>query len=174
MQSGGMDSKVASRGITLFTLGLALAIALNQLWSLVLPAWLLFPLLAGAVTITGLLYPYVSGEDAPDISEIMRCVAVSVGIFQASTKIDFSSYIELAVTMGALGVGMWWLFDRSKGGLLLSFVLTLLSTGITAVLLHLYNVKLSDPRFFYSRLWCIYFSGCITFGTIGRRLALSD
>ncbi len=65
--------------------GLALAIALNQLWSLVLPAWLLFPLLAGAVTITGLLYPYVSGEDAPDISEIMRCVAVSVGIFQAST-----------------------------------------------------------------------------------------
>ena len=43
--------------------------------------------------------------------------------------------------MGALGVGMWWLFDRSKGGLLLSFVLTLLSTGITAVLLHLYNVK---------------------------------
>ena len=50
-----------------------------------LPAWLLFPLLAGAVTTTGLLYPYVSGEDAPDISEIMRCVAVSVGIFQAST-----------------------------------------------------------------------------------------
>ncbi len=65
--------------------GLALAIALNQLWNLVLPPWLLFPLLAGAVTITGLLYPCVSGEEAPDISEIMRCVAVFVGIFQAST-----------------------------------------------------------------------------------------
>ena len=50
-----------------------------------LPPWLLFPLVAGAVTTTGLLYPYVSGEEAPDISEIMRCVAVSVGIFQAST-----------------------------------------------------------------------------------------
>ena len=38
--------------------------------------------------ITGLLYPYASGDtngDAPDISEIMRCVAVFVGIFQAST-----------------------------------------------------------------------------------------
>ncbi len=120
-------------------------------------------------------------------------------------KIDFSSYIELAVTMGSLGVGMWWLFDRSKGGLLLSFVLTVFSTGITVILLYCYDVRyththmpshhsltrtltllthshtplththrLSDPRFFFSRLWCIYFSGCITFGTIGRRLSLSD
>lgn len=68
--------------------GLALAIALNQVWWLGLPSWLLFPLLAGAVMTTGLLYPYASGDtngDAPDISEIMRCVAVFVGIFQAST-----------------------------------------------------------------------------------------
>lgn len=34
--------------------------------------------------------------------------------------------------------------------------------------------RLNDELFLYSRLWCIYFSGCITFGTIGRRLAASD
>ena len=43
--------------------------------------------------------------------------------------------------MGALGVGMWWLFDRSKGGLLLSFVLTLVSTAVTMVLLYCYGVR---------------------------------
>ena len=68
------------------SLGLALSIALNQVWDLVLPPWLLFPLLATAVMATGLLYPHVSTSgDAPDVSEIMRCVAVFVGIFQAST-----------------------------------------------------------------------------------------
>lgn len=114
--------------------------------------------------------------------DILRCVQ----------KIDFSSYIELVLTMGALAVGMWWLFDRSGGGLILSILFTLVSTAATRIILqlsalryvHHYNCsmahlttppcRLSDELFLYSRLWCIYFSGCITFGTIGRRLAASD
>ncbi len=37
--------------------------------------------------------------------------------------------------MGALSVGMWWLFDRSRGGLGLSVAFTLLSTALTHLLL---------------------------------------
>ena len=50
-------------------------------------------------------------------------------------KIEFSSYIELVVTMGTLSVGMWWLFDRSRGGLSLSVAFTLLCTALTHLLL---------------------------------------
>ncbi len=56
-------------------------------------------------------------------------------------KIEFSSYVELMVTMGALAVGMWWLFDRSRGGLALSVAFTLLSTGLTHLLLNFYTLS---------------------------------
>lgn len=50
------------------------------------PGWVVVPLSASAATFIGLLYPYVLGEDrdAPDGSKVMRCVAVFVGIYQAS------------------------------------------------------------------------------------------
>lgn len=38
--------------------------------------------------------------------------------------------------MGALAVGMWWLFDRSKAGLGLSVAFTLFSTALTHLLLN--------------------------------------
>ena len=67
--------------------GAALAVALNLIWQFDLPSWLLVPLLASAATLVGLLYPYVIVEkysDAPDTSKVLRCVAVSVGIYQAT------------------------------------------------------------------------------------------
>jgi len=50
------------------------------------PGWVVVPLSASAATCIGLLYPLVMGEDkdAPDGSKVMRCVAVFVGIYQAS------------------------------------------------------------------------------------------
>ena len=50
-------------------------------------------------------------------------------------KIYFSSYVELLVTLMALAIGMWWLFDRSRAGLSFSIFLTLLSSTITHTLL---------------------------------------
>ena len=46
-------------------------------------------LTAGAAVVVGLLYPYVmteggGGDEAPDLSKVTRCVAVFVGICQAS------------------------------------------------------------------------------------------
>ena len=55
------------------------------------PGWVVVPLSASAATCIGLLYPYVLGEDkdAPDGSKVMRCVAVFVGIYQASIVSSF-------------------------------------------------------------------------------------
>lgn len=55
------------------------------------PGWVVVPLSASAATCIGLLYPHVLGEDkdAPDGSKVMRCVAVFVGIYQASIVSSF-------------------------------------------------------------------------------------
>ena len=48
--------------------------------------WLAVPLLAAAATVVGLLYPLALGKSsAPDGSMVMRCLAVFVGIYQATT-----------------------------------------------------------------------------------------
>lgn len=49
--------------------------------------------------------------------------------------------------MGALAVGMWWLFDRSGGGLILSILFTLVSTAATRIIL-----QLSALRYVYVQL----------------------
>ena len=71
-------------------LGSALGLILNlmQVWRFEFPSWPMVPLLACVATIIGMLYPYIIQEapgEAPDISKVMRCVAVFVGIYQAST-----------------------------------------------------------------------------------------
>lgn len=61
------------------------------------------PILATAATIVGILYPYAIGEesDAPDGSKVMRCVAVFVGIYQASI-VSSSSLPYLSLDNGGL------------------------------------------------------------------------
>lgn len=75
---------------TISLLGTALALTLNlvQVWHVEFPSWPLVPVLACAATVIGVLYPRVTmelAEDVPDISKVMRCVAVFFGIYQAST-----------------------------------------------------------------------------------------
>ena len=70
--------------------GTALVLGLNLLQvqrrEAVEGAWLAVPLLAAAATVVGLLYPLALGESrAPDGSTVMRCLAVFVGIYQATT-----------------------------------------------------------------------------------------
>ena len=46
------------------------------------------------------------------------------------------------MTLAALAVGMWWLFDRSRAGLLVSAVFTLVSLAITHLLVILSLLRL--------------------------------
>lgn len=72
-------------------IGSALVITLNlvQVWQFEFPwSWPMVPLLACVATAIGLLYPCITTEapgEVPDTSKVMRCVAVFVGIYQAST-----------------------------------------------------------------------------------------
>lgn len=108
-----MDYRFLSRAITLFCIGeglllssaafesysrnvsylsptgaaLTLAMNLLQVQRIERPSWVLVPCAATAATLVGLVYPSLSTEkvgNTPDGSQVMRCVAVFVGIYQAS------------------------------------------------------------------------------------------
>jgi len=136
----------------------------------------------GAVLV-GLMYPCMDSKlGSPhnfkrEWSSVARCVAIFVGINHASVKINFGSNLQLVLFMAALSVVMWWLFDRSSTGLGLGVLGALLATGILQVLLNLGVYRLGNTALFYGKFaWvpCMFFSGGITFGNIGRQLAMVE
>lgn len=49
-------------------------------------------------------------------------------------KINFDNNIHLSLTLAALSIGLWWLFDRSPVGLVLGIIIATLATFVTQVL----------------------------------------
>jgi len=49
-------------------------------------------------------------------------------------KINFDNNIQLSLTLAALSIGLWWLFDRSSVGLLLGVIIAALATFVTQIL----------------------------------------
>ncbi|KAJ8775829.1 hypothetical protein J1605_016056 [Eschrichtius robustus] len=132
-------------------------------------------------------------------ASVMRCVAVFVGINHASAlissvvmeasrvstscnhvvldavlKLDFANNVQLSLTLAALSLGLWWTFDRSRSGLGLGITIAFLATVITQLLVYNGVYQYTSPDFLYIRSWlpCIFFSGGVTVGNIGRQLAM--
>lgn len=105
---------------------------------------------------------------------MMRCIAVFVGINHASAKLDFANNVQLSLTLAALSLGLWWTFDRSRSGLGLGITIAFVATLITQFLVYNGVYQYTSPDFLYIRSWlpCIFFSGGVTVGNIGRQLAM--
>ncbi|CAE1332025.1 Insulin-induced gene 1 protein,Insulin-induced gene 2 protein [Acanthosepion pharaonis] len=134
--------------------------------------WWLPPTCGTAAAIIGLLYPCLDNKlgephtHRREWSSVMRCVAVFVGINHASAKIDFANNMQLSLTLAAMSIGLWWLFDRSRSGFGLGVGIAVLATFVTQLLV--YN------GVYKSWLPCVFFSGGVTMGNIGRQLAMYD
>uniref|UniRef100_A0A4W3HKQ7 Insulin-induced gene 1 protein n=1 Tax=Callorhinchus milii TaxID=7868 RepID=A0A4W3HKQ7_CALMI len=132
--------------------------------------------------VVGLLYPCIDshlGEPHKfkrEWASVMRCVAVFVGINHASAKLDFANNMQLSLTLAALSLGLWWTFDRSRSGFGLGITIAFLATLVTQLLVYngVYQSRYTSPDFLYIRSWlpCIFFSGGVTVGNIGRQLAM--
>ncbi|KAJ8350577.1 hypothetical protein SKAU_G00257070 [Synaphobranchus kaupii] len=131
---------------------------------------------------SALLYPCIDsrlGEPHKlkrDWSGVMRCVAVFVGVNLASAKVDVANSLQLFLTLAALSVGLWWTFDRSRSGFGLAAGITFLATLATQLLVYNRAFQYPSPDFLYIRSWllCIFFTGVITMGNIGRQLAMYE
>ncbi|OWF45387.1 insulin-induced gene 2 protein-like [Mizuhopecten yessoensis] len=192
-------STMLMRGSVLFFVGMFFALVLNflqiqsesslelhsfpdEVLQLFASAWWV-PLGCGlAAAFIGLVYPLLDkrlGEPnmcKGEWSSVMRCVAVFVGINHASAKIDFANNMQLSVSLAAMSIGLWWLFDRSKSGFGLGVGIAVLATLITQLLVYHGVYRYTKAEFLFIRSWlpCIVFSGGVTMGNIGRQLAIYD
>ncbi|XP_016016459.1 insulin-induced gene 1 protein [Rousettus aegyptiacus] len=186
--------RLVQRGLVLFSVGVVLALVLNLLQvqrnvtlfpeevtaTAFSSAWWVPPCCGTAAAVVGLLYPCIDshlGEPHKfkrEWASVMRCVAVFVGINHASAKLDFANNVQLSLTLAALSLGLWWTFDRSRSGLGLGITIAFLATLITQLLVYNGVYQYTSPDFLYIRSWlpCIFFSGGVTVGNIGRQLAM--
>ncbi|XP_048367158.1 insulin-induced gene 1 protein isoform X2 [Sphaerodactylus townsendi] len=189
-----LSRDVLQRSLVLFSVGTFLALVLNLLQiqrnvtlfpeevmsTIFSSAWWVPPCCGTAAAVVGLLYPCIDshlGEPHKfkrEWASVMRCIAVFVGINHASAKLDFANNIQLSLTLAALSLGLWWTFDRSRSGLGLGITIAFLATLITQFLVYNGVYQYTSPDFLYIRSWlpCIFFSGGVTVGNIGRQLAM--
>ncbi|XP_077007105.1 insulin-induced gene 1 protein [Tamandua tetradactyla] len=185
---------LVQRSLVLFLVGVVLALVLNLLQiqrnvtlfpeeviaTIFSSAWWVPPCCGTAAAVVGLLYPCIDshlGEPHKfkrEWASVMRCIAVFVGINHASAKLDFANNVQLSLTLAALSLGLWWTFDRSRSGLGLGITIAFLATLITQFLVYNGVYQYTSPDFLYIRSWlpCIFFSGGVTVGNIGRQLAM--
>nr|XP_021548711.1 insulin-induced gene 1 protein isoform X1 [Neomonachus schauinslandi] len=191
---GSWHHHLVQRSLVLFSVGVVLALVLNLLQvqrnvtlfpeeviaTIFSSAWWVPPCCGTAAAVVGLLYPCIDshlGEPHKfkrEWASVMRCVAVFVGINHASAKLDFANNVQLSLTLAALSLGLWWTFDRSRSGLGLGITIAFLATLITQLLVYNGVYQYTSPDFLYIRSWlpCIFFSGGVTVGNIGRQLAM--
>ncbi|XP_046349860.1 insulin-induced gene 2 protein-like [Haliotis cracherodii] len=184
------------RGTVLFSIGVFFALVLNLLQvqrqvtvfppevlaSLFSSAWWVPPSCGTAAAVIGLLYPCLDHRlgETPSFkrewSSVMRCVAVFVGINHASAKIDFANNLQLSLSLAAMSIGLWWLFDRSRSGFGLGVAIAVLATFVAQLLVYNGVYRYTEPDFLFVRSWlpCVFFSGGVTMGNIGRQLAIDD
>ncbi|XP_053914223.1 insulin-induced gene 1 protein isoform X1 [Cuculus canorus] len=185
---------LVQRSVVLFVVGAFMALVLNMLQiqrnvtlfpeevisTLFSSAWWVPPCCGTAAAVVGLLYPCIDshlGEPHKfkrEWASVMRCIAVFVGINHASAKLDFANNVQLSLTLAALSLGLWWTFDRSRSGLGLGITIAFVATLITQFLVYNGVYQYTSPDFLYIRSWlpCIFFSGGVTVGNIGRQLAM--
>ncbi|NXI30941.1 INSI1 protein, partial [Sterrhoptilus dennistouni] len=111
-------------------------------------------------------------QDAPPASYPHDLKRTVLNIF--FQKLDFANNVQLSLTLAALSLGLWWTFDRSRSGLGLGITIAFVATLITQFLVYNGVYQYTSPDFLYIRSWlpCIFFSGGVTVGNIGRQLAM--
>ncbi|KFH71761.1 hypothetical protein MVEG_02056 [Podila verticillata NRRL 6337] len=107
-----------------------------------------------------------------DWSSVMRCMGGFIGVNYAASKLPWTSSMQVSCTLALISVGLWFLFDRTLHGFMIS--LTVASFGTTVayfLVLHgWYSFTRAD--FFGVGSWipCILYSSSVCFGSIGRQL----
>lgn len=135
-----------------------------------------------SAVLIGLLYPTLDrllgnpmSAQRNDWTSVTRCVALFVGLNHATAKIDFMSHEQLSLCLATMSFGLWYYFDGSRPGLGLGLVIALLASAVNQLMISL-DAYRPSVDFLHVRAWlpCIFFSGSVTVGLIGRQLAKCD
>ncbi|XP_065191226.1 insulin-induced gene 1 protein-like [Sycon ciliatum] len=181
--------RLAFRVGVLFSVGILCSMVLNPLQiqhrvtTLSMFTWWVAPCCGAAAVFIGLVYPCVDdcvghGDSAilTDWTSVMRCLVVFLGINQASVSIPYSDDQHLALSLAAMSLGMWFLFDRTAYGFGLGISVAALATFVAQIFVFSDFYTYTHPDFLFVRSWlpAIFFCGGVTFGHLGRKLADVD
>ncbi|KAK3717523.1 hypothetical protein QZH41_013790, partial [Actinostola sp. cb2023] len=88
-------------------------------------------------------------------------------------KLDFSSSYHLFVFMAMTSFLLWWIFDRSVLGFGVAIASALAASLAVVFLLYL-GIWILRYRQVLAVVPGLFFSGAVTFGNIGRQLAMVE
>lgn len=137
-----------------------------------------------------------------DWTPIIRSVGAFVGITYALRKLSWTSNFQASLALTIVNPVLWYLFDRSRPGFLLSTLVGFSGTALLLLLKSKFIVTLTDQTPLIIKnsnllqakvetnpillslvdgenledsIWIlsILFCSCVCFGTIGRRLAIN-
>ncbi|NXC20558.1 INSI1 protein, partial [Corythaeola cristata] len=189
-----LSQHLVQRSLVLFLVGAFMALVLNLLQiqrnvtlfpdevisTLFSSAWWVPPccgtaageLLTSTETKNHAHFQFVSSLVQFQQQDVCRLKRIVLNIFLQ--KLDFANNVQLSLTLAALSLGLWWTFDRSRSGLGLGITIAFVATLITQFLVYNGVYQYTSPDFLYIRSWlpCIFFSGGVTVGNIGRQLAM--
>ncbi|KAJ8324419.1 hypothetical protein O5D80_006675 [Batrachochytrium dendrobatidis] len=69
-----------------------------------------------------------------DWSSALRCCGGFIGISYAASKLTLASSIHMSVTLALLALGLWYLFDRTIHGFVVSFIGAAIGTLVVSML----------------------------------------
>lgn len=159
------------------------ALDLTIIANLFSAVWWIAPSSGTVAALVGIMYPCSDirlGKPHKlqrEWSSVAKCVGLFLGIGHACAKIPFNSSTHFPLFMAVASLILWWYFDRSKNGLGLAVVVTLFACTVLQCLIYLGVYRNDEPDFLYSRASWIpwyFFSGVVTFGSIGRQLAMTE
>ncbi|KAJ3101204.1 Insulin-induced protein 2 protein [Phlyctochytrium bullatum] len=107
-------------------------------------------------------------------ASVIRCCGGFIGVNYAASKLPWTSSVQVSITLALLAIGLWFLFDRTWHGFVISAVVAVIGTWVVYMLVKHGAYSITKPDFYGVRSWfpCILYSSSICFGSIGRQLAV--
>ncbi|CAJ0636753.1 479_t:CDS:2 [Entrophospora sp. SA101] len=122
-------------------------------------AWI--PLTCGfSAVLVGSLFPladylfmYKPNEFQREWSNVMRCIGGFIGVAYAATKLPWSSNYQVSCTLALISIVLWFLFDRTKHGFIMSTLFSSIGTIVMYILVSNGIYSFTHADFFGVRSW---------------------
>jgi len=192
------NRRMIIKALILFTLGVIVTFVINLLQMeykanlfpnnlvvFIRDYWWCMPLAGLSAVYIGVMYPYMDhklGEchyDDREWTTTIRSFAFFFGLNHFCAKLHFASTFHFFLLLMVFCMLFWYWFDHTKSGLLFNITHALFVIISTTIFRQLGIIGLSEIsyiHFYYLQtclLWFV-FSGCITFGNIGRLMNLQQ
>ncbi|CAG8650544.1 10907_t:CDS:2, partial [Ambispora gerdemannii] len=134
-----------------------------------------------SAVLVGSLFPLVDywflkkpQEFQREWSNVMRCLGGFIGVAYAATKLPWNSNSQVSLTLALISVVLWFLFDRTFHGFVMSVLFSSIGTVFMYVFVSYGVYSFTEADFFGVRSWipCILYASCVCFGTVGRQLMI--